>query len=465
MKNNYLSTIPQFADKLRVKGVQKPQYNNYNYLPQENSNPSNEEYWYRWGNEAQQNMLDGLQNIKSSKRDLLKEAHYPRRNKTTAQVPFASSQSMEPFQRMTHSINKQNFKFPSNVENKFSGSGNITQSLALPDKVFNENIRKLIRNRVRNLNEIAGMPVLPPQPVSPDVISDEDRRQLDLTLTSLSSKASNGVADAASFDDVNQIYNYFINNIWKYSDSSELLSYIRSLEQVQQSLNDLVITINDTVLSGRPQGQYLQYAASIYNTINELIDYIKKAMNNIGRTSQERKALASLVKGQNINGIRLTARQQQQPQAQPQPSQVDQFLSAQLPSQLEYIPELKPIEDYTQIQQEPDAEFNSDVLNQVMPVNFDVARFVKQIKRTYNTFKKINMPEVIKLAKLFGVNDRNPDGTPKGKEQIYNELSSIRARTGLGKPRHKSRKGGFYYDPFASFDRWVNCQMGLKGFC
>ena len=82
MKNNYLSTIPQFADKLRVRGIQKPQYIHYNYLPQENSNPSNEEYWYRWGNEAQQNMLDGLQNIKSSKRDLLKQLHYPIRNKT-----------------------------------------------------------------------------------------------------------------------------------------------------------------------------------------------------------------------------------------------------------------------------------------------------------------------------------------------------------------------------------------------
>lgn len=451
MNNNYLSTIPQVADNLRVKGVQVPKYIDYNFQPLETSNPANKDYRDSWRMESIKKVYDGLKNIHQSKVDLLKESYFPKRNNNTAQMPFQTSQNLPSF------------------NSSRTGRGNITQSSALSDSQYEKYRRDLLKERFNDYQRLKGVVALPPQEPQTNIISDNDRKQINRSFSSLTGKVNSGIADASAYNDLSEIINYFDQNIWKYTESVELLNFIRSLEDIQQALNALYENINSNELDERAQEEYLQYSVSMYNTIEELIDYIEKALSNVGRSEMERKALSSINEGQAKNPLTARSRKsiaQSQPLQPQQPSQLDQFLSAQLPSQLEYIPELTPMSSDFRLQQEPDAEFNSNVLSEVMPVKFDAPRFLKRISNTWNTFRKQKMEQVIKLAKLFGINDRNPDGTPKNKESIFLELRNIKASTGFGKSRgNKKRKGGFYYDPFASINNYVNCQMGLKGFC
>jgi hypothetical protein len=120
MNNNYLSTIPQIADNLRVKGVQIPRYNNYNFQPVDSSNPANKEYRDNWRDEAIKKVYDGLKNIYKGKIDLLQEPYFPKRNTNTAQMPFQTSQNLPSF-----SVGK-------------IGRGNITQSSALSDSQYDK---------------------------------------------------------------------------------------------------------------------------------------------------------------------------------------------------------------------------------------------------------------------------------------------------------------------------------------
>ena len=424
MNNNYLSTIPQVADNLRVKGVQLPKYNNYNFQPLETSNPANKDYRDEWRMEAINSVYNGLKNIHQSKLDLLKESYYPKRNNNTAQMPFQTSQSLPSF------------------TSSRTGRGNITQSSALSDSQYEKYRQNLLEDRFKNYQRLRGVIPLPPQAPQTNMISDNDRKQINRAFSSLTAKANSGIADASTFNDLSEIINYFEENIWKYTESVELLNFIRSLEDIQKALNALYENINSNELDDRAQEEYLQYSVSMYNTIEKLINYIEKALDNVGRSEMERKALSNINEGENKNPLIARSRKSKPP---PEPINPDLFA------------DFKPIENFMpQIQQEPEPQFNSDVLNEISPVKFDIARFVKQIKKTYNTFRKTNMSEVLKLAKLFGVNDRNPDGTPKGKEQIYNELSSIRATTGLGKSRRNKKRKGGYYDPLAAFNYWVN---------
>jgi hypothetical protein len=434
MNNNYLSTIPQVADNLRVKGVQIPKYIDYNFQPLETSNPANKDYRDGWRMEAINSVYNGLKNIQQSKLDLLKESYYPKRNNNTAQMPFQTSQNLPSF------------------SSSMIGRGNITQSSALSDSQYEKYRRDLLKERFNDYQRLKGVVAPPPQASQTNIISDNDRKQINRSFSSLTGKVNTGIADASAYNDLSEIINYFEENIWKYTESVELLNFIRSLEDIQQALNVLYENINSNELDDRAQEEYLQYSVAMYNTIEKLISYIEKALSNVGRGEMERKALSNINEGENKNP--LTARSRKSIQ-KPPPINPDDFA------------DFKSIENLTpQIQQEPEPQFNSDVLNQVAPVNFDVARFAKKISRTFNTFSKIRVPQVIELAKLFGVNYINPDGTIRAKKEIWNDLSSIRASTGFGKSRrNKKRKGGFYYDPFASFNNYVNCQMGLKGFC
>jgi hypothetical protein len=113
-------------------------------------------------------------------------------------------------------------------------------------------------------------------------------------------------------------------------------------------------------------------------------------------------------------------------------------MQSQLPSQLQYKPELNPIQRFEQTQQEPEPQFNE---GELMPVKFDVARFLKGISNTISTFRKKSAVQVRKLAELFGVNEMNPDGTRKSKDTIYLELKNIKDRFGSGRSRRKRRGG------------------------
>jgi hypothetical protein len=422
MNNNYLSTIPQIADNLRVKGVQIPRYNNYNFQPVDSSNPANKEYRDNWRDEAIKKVYDGLKNIYKSKLDLLQEPYFPRRNTNTAQMPFQTSQNLPSF-----SVGK-------------IGRGNITQSSALSDTQYDKYRRELLKNRFDDYQRLKGV-VAPPAQVEPtNTISDNDRKQIKSAFSSLTAKVNSGIADASTFNDLSQIVNYFDENIWKYTESVELLNFIRSLESVQESLNALYENINSNELDDRAQEEYLQYSVSMYNTIESLIDYIEKALNNVGRSEMERKALSNINEGESKNPLKPVSRKSiAQPQApQAPPSQYDIFMQSQLPSQLQYEPELNPMQRFEQTQQEPEPQFNE---GELMPVKFDIARFLKGISNTISTFRKKSAVQVRKLAELFGVNEMNPDGTRKNKDTIYLELKNIKDRFGSGRSRRKRRGG------------------------
>jgi hypothetical protein len=285
MYNNYLTTIPQYADTLRTLGYQKPQPSNLNFQPRESNNPAQKEYRNNWRDEAIQNVYNRLENNKRKNKQMISEQVFPKRTNTnTSQMPFQTSQNM-----------------PSFSKSNMSGGANVTSASRLSDQDYEKFRQILLKNRSSDYDRLAGLPPLSdllasreaqritqPAPrkeqVQPE-ISAIDRSNLDLLLQSVEQKVSKGITDDTTYNDVLKIGQYFAFNIYKYNEPTEIMTIINRLE-------DLEANVSTDIENKEADRVGAKYAKLIEVTLNNLINYLKINSSYIGRSSTERKVLA-----------------------------------------------------------------------------------------------------------------------------------------------------------------------------
>jgi len=341
MFNNYLTTIPQVADNLRkghslsgygftpsewsnpknitLKNITPSDWSNMkniafkntaydrltknlsekikreNLMPSmskskstvlESSNPANIDYWNRWHSEAVQKVMDGLENQDYSKKLLLAEKYYPKRNKNSSAMVFQTSQNM-----------------PSFSESKSLSGGNFsdfTESSQMADNDFEAYKAGIFQRRIKefeqNVSQISSQPSFGPLMV-PTQNLDMESNTIDFILSSIEEKIGGGIVDSTTYNDLMKVYGYYTSNIWKFEDASVLINLIKRLEQISINCDQIIKNKEDTELSGR-DAKDIQFAELFLNTIQKLIDFINANISFIGRNQSERKILASSVSRQ-----------------------------------------------------------------------------------------------------------------------------------------------------------------------
>jgi len=292
MNNNYLSTIPQFADNLRTKGYQKPNPVHFNHEPTESSNPAQKQYRNKWNEEAIQNVHNRLESIDKAKKLMITEREYPKRSKNTAQMPFQTSQNM-----------------PSFSETNRSGGANVTSSSRLTDQDYETYRKKLLQNRLLDYERLAAGPQVPslassilapsattrPALMRPVQViaelSDIDKSNLDLLIQSIEQKVSKGITDENTYLDILKLGQFFTFNIYKYNEITELITILRRLEELEVNVSTDIENKDGDRLSNRNTND-IKYAKLIEVTLNNLIDYVRINSGFIGRSTKERQVLA-----------------------------------------------------------------------------------------------------------------------------------------------------------------------------
>jgi hypothetical protein len=285
MYNNYLSTIPQYADKLRTKGIQTPEPIKIYYEPIESSNPAQKDYRNRWRDESRQNVLNRLESIDRSKKFMITEQQFLPRGRNTAQMPFQTSQNMPSFSESRR-------------------GGNVTSSSALTSNQYEDFRQKLLKNRLDDyekqktttLQPLTTAPStlspLPRQPASNVLLTASERSGLDIILQSIEQKIGKGITDDTTYTDLLRVVQYFTLNIWKYEEPTELIAIIRRLESIATNVSADIKNKESDQLSDRNNNN-TKYGKLIEVTIDNLINYIEKNASFIGRSQTERKVLAS----------------------------------------------------------------------------------------------------------------------------------------------------------------------------
>jgi len=273
MNYNALSTIPQIADELRVKGTLPYQPAHLKVNNNYSNNPDNIDYYNQWRQEAINGVYNAIDNFNSSKKMLLEQKFRPEKGKNISIAPFQTS---DPAKTQ---------KFDSLV-----GGANITEGSRYTDSEY-ENVRKYLLNKLsKGFQEQEGdRPSRDiEQPLTLDEL-DELKSENDMLLSSIEDVVNRGTIDDVVFEKLLKVVSFYSNNIYKFDDEDYLNEILRKLE----GLRDIGIVVKESRDESKLTSESdTEYAEVFVDTLDTLIQFFSLNIPLVGQPENERKRFA-----------------------------------------------------------------------------------------------------------------------------------------------------------------------------
>jgi hypothetical protein len=280
MDYNALSTIPQIADELRVKGSIK---NEPVVLTPHNSyaeNPDNTDYYNSWRAQAIQGVYDSIQNRNHSHKMQLQSKPYLKRGTNIGPAPFQTSDPAK----------TQNF------DSLMVGGGNITQSARYTNEEYEAVRMKILNSRASEFDAQQGQ--MPSRPIR--TVETEFSKQKftdDLLLRSLEERIQGGIIDNLTFSDMQKVISFYAENIYKFDDDDYLNSLIDRLNELIGGLQSF--REEDKIKTEKDRG----FVNALFNSIGLLIEFVEANLPFVGSSEDVR------IRGQNATRKILTKSQ------------------------------------------------------------------------------------------------------------------------------------------------------------
>ena len=367
MFNNYLATIPQVADKLRTLGHIQPNPMVIPRMPMSSTNPANKDYWNKWRDEGIQSVYNGIQNKQSSINAYNNTPYYPKRSKNSSSQPFQTSQNQPSF------------------SNSFVGGGNVTASSKLSNEDFETYRLNLMNNRLKELKEREGK-TAPQDLPKQQLYTFSDDLPIELLLNSIEEKLSAGFADNKVYNDLTEVVNYYVNNIWKLNDVNVINNKLIQLSNIEQTALDVLDQRQSSQLNEKAQKD-TQFIELFLRVLLKLKSFITENVKYMDRSQAERKLFVNSI----VNKV-----SNEKDNFQPSVDQSIENLLQEEEDQLEQ-PEGEQPEGESQIPSRPDlrsgplSSFNKDYLRQLateLGIQIYVADTVPTLRKILKNYYK-----------------------------------------------------------------------------
>jgi len=282
MFNNPITTIPQVADMLRVKG--EPKYKSYAPRLEKNeeykSNPDNTDFWNGWMEAERQAVLNKVKNFNTAQKRLLMEKTQPPKNNNKSAQPFPTGSS----------CNSSVFSGSALNGGQGFGTANVTEGVKLSDVRLNEWRNMLIDNRIKEYNEL-GQSSFRPVDNKTGEQNNEDKLKDDLVLVGIEEKIFAEIADNGVYSALNNVISYYAQNIYKYDSTDYFVNLLERLNDLKVEVIKLVEYNEIENTTGRKEvNTNIEYAEVILDALDRLIQFLQANMDFVGNPESERLA-------------------------------------------------------------------------------------------------------------------------------------------------------------------------------
>jgi hypothetical protein len=276
MLNNYLTTIPQVADKLRTLGHSKPEPFLYLKNQMETLNPANKDFRDNWRAEANKSIYDRINNIKLSQADLLLEKYYPKKSNNRSQAPFQTSKDES-----------------MNYQKGYSGGSNITSSSSLSDIDYENYRHELLNNRLAEYSQQSSTTPSALTPQAPSQMNNykQFNNSNNLLLRTIEERVGSGIIDSGVFNDLLKVIQFYTSFIWQIDNVPEFVEIINRLKEIVANAEAIRINKNSRKLDPREERD-VQYVDSFLSGLDRLLVYVNENAQFVGRSENERRLKA-----------------------------------------------------------------------------------------------------------------------------------------------------------------------------
>jgi len=280
MFNNPISTIPQVADMLRVKGA-PPKSLPVFYgkgLDEEKVNPDNTDFWEKWMSDERSAVYNKVKNFNTAQKRLLLDKTQPTKSNNKGAEPFP----------VTSSFN--NLFNNSPLSGKGFGTANISQVAGLSDMKLNEWRNMLIENRMKEYGQI-GQASFRPVDNTPREQRQDEKLKDDLALVGVEERIFAEIADSSTYNALNNVISYYAQNIYKYDDTNYFVNLLARLNELRNEAVRLFQIYKEEEFTGYGElSSNIDYAEVILEALNRFIQFIQANMEFVGNTESERYA-------------------------------------------------------------------------------------------------------------------------------------------------------------------------------